>query len=149
MADIEVTDVRGAVRSYLTAYPGLTGAGNPLAAGVHLGRVRSPSKGAIAGVEVGRRDLSDISDDARLTFRISAVGGEQGPLELVDYAAGALIRAIVALQDGQQVVQTRRGEWVRLLIAGDVAGPTDAGDYGGEISVVVDALFRCQTATGP
>lgn len=148
--DIELVDVEGAVRSWLTGYPGLTGAGGALVAGVHLGQPRSPAKGAVAGMTlVGPRSLSDVSDDARVSFRVQAVGSERGVRELVGSAMRALIRAVLALQDGGRVVQTRRGDWVRLLVAGDTTGPIDGGDYGGEYSQVFDALFRCQATSIP
>ena len=98
---------------------------------------------------VGPRSLTDISDDARISFRVKAVGGELGPRELVGAAMRALIRAVLSLQDaGSQLVQTRRSDIVRLLVAGDTSGPIDGGDYGGEYSQVFDATFRAQDATG-
>lgn len=146
----EVCDVAGAVRVYCNTYPGLTGAGNPLASGVHLGRVRSPAKGAVASLRVlTPRELTDISDDARVSFAVTAVGSERGARETAEYAARALARALLQLaNDGPVDVTTRRGETVRLLVAGDVAGPSEGGDLGGEFTMLVDATVRCQDRTG-
>lgn len=153
MTMTELVDASGAVRAYLASYPGLMGPGGAIVSGLHPGKPnpkRSPSAGAIAGMEVtGPRSLSDVSDDFRVLFTVGAVGGEQGPRELVEAAVRALARAVLALQDGQAVVQTRRGEWVRLLVAGDPAGPTEAGDLGGEFSMVLDVLFRAQESGAP
>jgi hypothetical protein len=148
MPVVEAVDVEGAVRVYVNTYPGLTGDGNPLANGVHIGKARSPARGAIAELEaIGPRALTDISDDARVTFRVHAVGSERGAREVAEYAARKLAEAVLALSGAQVAVQTRQGEWVRLIVAGRSAGPTFTGDVNGRCTYTFDATFVCQAVS--
>jgi hypothetical protein len=142
---VDVVDIEGAMRTYLTSYPGLCGAGNPVLNGVHMGQVRSPSRGAVAQQTlIAPRTTDDTTDDARFTYSVRAVGSEQGAREVAEHAARALARALHALDGNNVTVTTRRGEQIKLLVAGSVAGPTSAGDLGGECAYRVDVTVRAQ-----
>lgn len=142
---IATVDVEGAVRAYLTAYPGLTGAGNPLAGGVHFKRDRSPNRGAVATMEViPPVTVDDTTHTARVAFAVRAVGSEDGARYQALTACRRLAEAVLALSGSSVVVTTGMGEQVRLIVAGDSAGPTFAGDQGGEVTYSFDATFRCQ-----
>lgn len=150
MPQIEAVDVEGAVRTYLTSYPGLTGTGTPLAGGVHIGKPRIPATGAIAEMEVTTpRRLDDTTDDARIAFRVIAAGSEQRAREIAETACRALAVAVRALDGAPVVVQTRRGAWVRLLMAGESSGPTFGGESGGTALYLFDATFSCQPGAAP
>jgi hypothetical protein len=145
MPQIATVDVEGAVRSYVMAYPGLTGAGNPLAGGVHLQRRRSPSRGAVADMQVVPPvTLDDTTHTARVTFAVRAVGSEDGARYQALTACRRLAEAVLALSGRAVVVTTGMGEQVRLIVAGESAGPTFGGDQGGECTYLFDATFRCQ-----
>jgi hypothetical protein len=144
MGQILLVDAEGAVKVYLNTYPGLTGSGNPLANGIHLGKARSPSKGAIGELQAGPRTPNDISDDVRIQFRVKAVGSEGGARALAERACRKLAEAILALTGTGVTVTTSQGDLVRLLVAGDPQGPTFTGDVGGEATYTFDALIRCQ-----
>jgi hypothetical protein len=45
-------DAEGAVIAWAQSFPGLTGRGNPLSAGLHVTEIRSPAEGAVGYVEV-------------------------------------------------------------------------------------------------
>lgn len=137
-------DVEGACAAWATALPTLVGKGNPLAQGVHLSARRSPGEGAVAILEViGRDGVSDVSDDARLSFAVSGIG-TGGGRRVAEKAARALAEALAALQRAPVTVTTADGDAVRLLGADLISGPTLAGDLGGEITYRVDATMRCQ-----
>lgn len=145
MASIATVDVEGAVRAYVNGFPGLCGAGNPLANGVHIGVGRSPSRGAVAELEViPPVTVDDTTHDARVTFRVRAVGSESGARLLAGTAARKLLDAVLALSGAEVIVTTAAGEQVRILVAGQSAGPTYGGNLGGEAAYVCDATFRCQ-----
>lgn len=149
MPAVQLVDIEGAVRVWVNAYPGLVGPANPLTNGVHLQAPRSSSRGTVAQVSVVSRTPDDTTDEARLSFAVRAVGSERGATEVAEYAARALAYALDALtRTGPQgvVVTTRRAEQVRLICAGELAGPTKTGDVGGEVTYSVDATFRAQPA---
>ena len=144
---IDVVDVEGAMRAYLHAYPGLVGLGNPITNGIHISDVRSPAKGVIVQQTlISPRSTDDTTDDARLSYRVRAVGGERAPREVAEYAARRLATALHALSGTEVDVTTKRGERVRLLIAGGIQGPTWGGDLGGEAHYLVDVTVRAQPA---
>lgn len=150
MPQIETVDVEGAVRAYLLAYPGLCGEGNPVLNGFILGKARSPSRGAIGELEaITPRTLDDATDTARVALHLKAVGSEEGARLVAGLAARRTVEAILALAGLPAVVQTKGGEWVRLLVAADSAGPTFGGDVGGEVTYLVDATFMCQPGVAP
>lgn len=145
MPQIAAVDVEGAVRAYVNSYPGLTGAGAPLPSGVHLGKRRSPSKGAAADMEViAPVTLDDTTHTARVAFRVRAVGSEDGARYQAGFACRKLAEAVRALSGRSVVVTTGMGEQVRLLVAADSAGPSFGGDLGGEAAYLFDATFVCQ-----
>lgn len=145
MPQIAAVDVEGAVRAYVNAYPGLCGAGNPLANGVHIGKARSSSRGAIGEIElISPRTIDDITDTATVSFAIKAVGSERGAREVAELACRKLAEAVRALSGAPVIVTTGRGDQVKLLVAGDSQGPTFGGDIGGEATYLFDATFRCQ-----
>ena len=150
MPQIETVDVEGAVRAYVNAYPGLTGAGNPLPSGVHLRKGRSPSKGAVADMElIPPVTIDDATHTARISFRVRAIGSEDGARYQAMNACRRLAEAVLALSGLPAVVTTGMGEHVRLIVAGQSAGPTFGGDQGGESTYIFDATFMCQPATAP
>lgn len=144
MSQILLVDAEGAAKVYLHSYPGLCGAGNPLANGIHLGKARSPSKGAIGELQVSSRTPTDISDDVRIQVRVKAVGSEGGARALAERACRKVAEAILALTGSGVTVTTSQGDLVRLLVAGDPQGPVFTGDLGGEATYTFDALIRCQ-----
>lgn len=145
MPQIAAVDQEGAMLAYLNGYPGLTGPGNPVANGFHLGKVRSPSNGAVGGLQVsGARTLDDISDTARVQIVVKAVGSEAGARSAAEYGCRKTAEAVRALSGAPVVVTTRRGELVKLLVAGDSQGPTFTGDVGGEATYTFDAALMCQ-----
>jgi hypothetical protein len=147
MPAVQAVDVEGAILAYLNAYPGLTGAGNPVANGFHLGKPRSPSTGAIGSLQAsGTRTLDDISDTARVQLVVKAVGSEGGARSAAEYGCRKAAESIRALTGAAVVVTTRRGELVKLLVAGESQGPTFTGDLGGEASYTFDAPVMCQPA---
>lgn len=130
-------DVEGAVLAWAASVPSLTGAGNPVAAGMHVSpQVRSPSEGAVGYVEVVDRSTDDAGDSCR----VSAVflSRRRGPAEA---AARAYANALPRITGVAPVVVTGRGDAVKIWVAGDAAGPTFAGDLGGEVAYRVDATF--------
>jgi hypothetical protein len=142
---IDVVDIEGAMRVYLNGYPGLVGAGNPVTNGVHIAAVRSPSRGVIVQQTlITPRTTDDTTDDARLTYQVRAVGSEQGAREVAELAARRLATALHALDGNGVTVTTRRGDHIKLIVAGSVAGPTFAGDLGGEVQYRVDVSVRAQ-----
>ena len=144
---IDVVDVEGAMRAYLQAYPGLTGIGNPITNGIHMADVRSPGQGTIAQQTLlSPRSTDDTSDDARLSYRVRAVGSENGTRQVAEYAARRLATALHALSGTEVDVTTKRGDRIRLLVAGNVQGPTWGGDLGGEAHYLVDVTVRAQPA---
>ena len=144
---IDVVDIEGAMRSYLEAYPGLTGVGNPITNGVHISDVRSPARGTIVQQTlISPRSTDDTTDDARLSYRVRSVGSENGSREVAGYAARRLAMALHALSGAKVDVTTKRGERIRLLVAGDVQGPTWGGNLGGESHYLVDVTVRAQPA---
>jgi len=150
MPVIEYIDAEGAILTYLMTYPGLTGTGNPLARGVIIGKPHVPSTGAIAEMSlISPRRADDTTDDARASFRVHAAGGEQRAREVAEYACRHLAMACRALTGTNVIVQTRRGEWVRLLVAGESAGPTFGGEFGGEAVYLFDCLFRAMPSGAP
>jgi hypothetical protein len=132
-------DAEGAVVAWATTHPTLTGAGNPLAAGLHLTEIRSPAEGAVGYLEVVDRSADDVSDTPRLSAVI--VSKSRGVAEA---AARAYAEALDDLVRTRPTVTTSRGEAVRIYAVGDVAGPSFAGDFGGEVAYRVDATFVLQ-----
>lgn len=132
------------MRAYLHAVPGLTGKGNPLANGVHLQDVRSPSSGAIAQQTlIGPTAVDDAVHSARLSYEVSAVGSEDGAIAEAGRAARALASALHALRT-PRTVTTRAGELVRLLTTGDVSGPVQSGQVGNRAFYTVEATVLAQ-----
>lgn len=150
MPNVELVNIEGAVLAYLKAYPGLTGPAGPLSGGIHMSAPKIPSTGAIGhlGSVVFRR-VDDIVDTASVTFDVQAVGGEQRAREVAETGARALAMACRALTGAQVVVQTRGGDWVRLLVAGDSTGPTFTGEAGGQAVYSLTCTFLAQPATAP
>jgi hypothetical protein len=147
MPAVQIVDQEGAVLAYLNGYPGLTGPGNPVPNGFHLGKPRSPASGAIGGLQVsGPRTLDDISDTARVQILVKAVGSEGGARSAAEFGCRKAAEAIRALTGAAVVVTTRRGELVKFLVAGDSQGPTFTGDIGGEATYQFDAALMCQPA---
>lgn len=150
VTNVEVVDIEGAVLAYLRSYPGLTGPTDPLSGGVHMSAPKIPSTGAIGHLgSVVQRRVDDIVDTCVLTFTVQATGGEQRAREVAEAGARALAMACRALTGAQVVVQTRRGDWVRLLIAGDSTGPTFTGEAGGQAVYSLTCTFLAQPATAP
>lgn len=133
------TDVEGGVVAWARGLPDLTGRGYPLAAGMHLNVIRSPSEGAAAYVEGLSRNTDDATDDARLSFVVLAAN--RGTAE---WAARALAEALAGMESAPATVTTSRGDRVRLLGVADLAGPTFAGEYTGEVVYRVDGTVRAQ-----
>jgi hypothetical protein len=127
-------DVEGALVAWAKTRPGLTGAGHPLAAGVHLTQVRSPAEGAIAYVEVIDRASDDVADVARVSFTVAAK--KRATAEL---GARSLADELDNMADYRPVVTTSNGEDVALFGAGGILGPAFGGDFGGEVFYRVDA----------
>lgn len=133
-------DVEGAVVAWATGLaPHLVGTGNPVAAGFHLAEVRSPSEGAVAYLEVVDRSGDDVADSCRVSAVF--VSRRRGPAEI---AARAYGNALDKLTTYTPTVTTGRGDRVKIYGAGDVAGPTFTGDFGGEVAYRVDATFIVQ-----
>jgi hypothetical protein len=130
------TDAEGTIVAWASAHPELTGRGNPLAAGLHLNEVRSPGEGAIGYLEIVDRSADDVSDTPRISVVI--VSKSRGVAEV---AARAYASALDNLIEEAPVVTTSRGDRAKIWGAGDVAGPTYAGDFGGEHAYRVDATF--------
>jgi hypothetical protein len=147
MPQIEAVDVEGAIRAYITSYPGLTGTGNPLSGGVHLGKPRLPAEGAIGEMQIiTPRRLDDIEDTARVSFRVTAVGEQGRAREVAERGCRALVEAIRALDGAPVTVTTRRGDEVKLLFGDDSSGPTFGGESGGSSTYLCDATFSLQPA---
>jgi hypothetical protein len=134
-------DAEGAVIAWAAAHPTLTGRGNPLAAGLHVTEVRSPAEGAVGYIAVIDRSADDVADAPRVSVEILAK--HRGVAEL---AARAYADALDKVATTRPTVTTARGEAVKILAVGDVAGPTYAGDFGGEHAYRVDATFILQPA---
>lgn len=147
MTTIDAVDVEGAMKAYLSGYPGLTGSGNPLAGGVHLGHPRLPASGAIAEFQVASpRTLDDISDTARIQVRVRAAG--KAARTTAEAGCRAVALAVLALCGPQVVVVTGRGDIVKLLVAAQSNGPTMIGDPGGEVVYGFDFSVRAQNLNG-
>jgi hypothetical protein len=129
-------DAEGAVIAWAQSFPGLTGRGNPLSAGLHVTEIRSPAEGAVGYVEVVDRSGDDVSDTPRVS--VAVLAKSRGVAEL---AARAYGNALDRLTGYAPTVTTARGERVKIWGAGDVAGPTYSGDVGGEHSYRVDCTF--------
>lgn len=132
-------DAEGAIIAWASTHPGLTGRGNPLSAGLHITELRSPAEGAVGYVEVLDRSSDDVADTPRVS--VAVVAKSRGVAEL---AARAYANALDKLVGYAPVVTTQRGEAVKIWGAGDVAGPTYSGDFGGEHAYRVDATFVLQ-----
>jgi hypothetical protein len=144
---VQVVDAEAAVREWANGFSALCGKGNPLANGVHLGPPRSPSAGAIAGMQlISPRQTIDYADDARVSFSVKAVGGETAARLLAQRAANALAEAVLSMRGRPTVVTIPGGGQVRILCCDNLDGPTYAGDQGGESTYLVDATFRMQGA---
>jgi hypothetical protein len=146
MVEVRYCDAAGAMRVWVNAYPGLCGKGNPLANGVHLGKPRSASTGAVAGCqEITPRVTGDDYDDVRLSFTVRSVGSEAGARAAAERACRALANAVTTgLRGNPATVTTQEGDLVRLLYAHSPQGPTFTGDVGGEAEYRFDATVRCQ-----
>lgn len=148
MTVIEAVDVEGAVKAYLAGYPGLTGPGNPLAGGIHLGHPRLPAVGAIGEIRSGpSRAIDDTWDQARIEVYVRAAG--KAARSVAESGCRAVAVALLAVCGPQPVVQTARGDWVKILRIGNGSGPSIAGDLGSEVVYVFDCDVQCQPATGP
>jgi hypothetical protein len=132
-------DAEGAIVAWATAHPTLTGAGNPLAAGLHMNEVRSPAEGAIGYLEILDRSADDVADLPRVSAVIASKS--RGVAEA---AARAYADALQGLVRTRPLVTTSRGEHVAIQAAGDIAGPSYGGDFGGEHAYRVDATFVLQ-----
>jgi hypothetical protein len=144
VGEVVIVDIEGAARAFVAGVPGLTGPGAPLANGAHIGRPRSPARGAIAAVELlAPRTPDDIADTARISFAVSAVGAGSAGRQAARIGCEALARAVLSLQGAPVVVQTLGGP-VRILAASDPQGPTWTGDQGGEATYRLDVTFTAQ-----
>lgn len=144
MGQVVIVDIEGAAKAFINGVLGLTGPGMPLAAGAHIGRLRSPSRGAIASVELlSPRTPDDVADTARVSFAVSAVGSGGAGRQAARIGCEALARAVLALQGDPVTVQTQGGP-VRLLAASDPQGPTWTGDQGGEATYRLDVTLTAQ-----
>lgn len=132
-------DAEGAIAAWAAHNPTLTGRGNPLAAGLHMTEVRSPSEGAIGYLEILDRTADEVADLPRVSAVI--VAKSRGVAEV---AARAYAHALDDLVRDRPLVTTARGEQVLIWAAGDVLGPTYAGDFGSEHAYRVDATFVLQ-----
>lgn len=138
-----IVDVEGAMVAWIKGVAGLTGAGNPLPNGIHFG-ARSPSRGCWANVQVlAPRNPDDVSDLARVSFSVKAVGSgaDQGPRWAAQRAANALAR-VVGNVHAPVVVTTKMGDVITIWGTGELAGPTWAGDGDGEATYLVDITVR-------
>jgi len=142
----EWVDAEAAIRVWANSRPGLTGLGNPLPNGVRLNAPRSSSDGATAVLTlVSPRRADDVTDDARASFRVSAVGRDGGGRLAAERAARALANELGRFA-GSVVVVCPSGDRVKIVAAGDVQGPILSGDLGGEVAYSLDATFRLQPA---
>lgn len=135
-------DAEGVVLAWVRALPGLTGKGNPIAAGVHLGKPRSPQSGAIAGLFVGPStvDAGGLGHRAPVTFEVKAIGGQEGARKQASKAGIALASACRQLQGAPVPVSIDEGTvWIRF--AEEVQGPLHVGDVGGEMTYRVSTAF--------
>lgn len=129
-------DAEGALMAWAASHPTLTGRGHPLAAGLHVHEVRSPAEGAVGYLEVLDRGADEDADRPRVAFEIRSK--VRGVAETGARALAAELDGIV--RDGP-VVTTSRGERVKLWAAGDITGPTYAGDFSGEHGYRLDATL--------
>lgn len=150
MTAVDFVNIEGAVLAYLQSYPGLTGPSGALPGGVHMSAPRVPSTGAIGHLDaVVQRRTDDITDTSTLSLAVRAAGKEQRAREVAEAGARALATACRALTGSSAVVQTRGGEWVRLLVAGETSGPVFTGESGGEAIYSVTCVFAAMPATAP
>jgi hypothetical protein len=139
---VTVVDVEGALLAWATTHPTLTGTGNPIAAGIHLHEIRSPSAGAVGYVEVSAGRAPDEGVDVpRVSFEVRARNRATA-----EAGARALAVALDDLVRTRPTVTTSRAERVRLFAAGDLTGPLYVGDLTGEHAYRVDATIPMQAA---
>lgn len=140
-----VVDGAGVARAVVNGLPGLTGKGNPLANGVHLGKARSNHTGAIATAEeIPPRQTTDISDECRISFTLFAVGSEAGARRVAERASREMLNHLLSPTTWPRIVTMHDDSRVLVLWAHSPEGPTFSGDLGGEIAYRVDITFRCQ-----
>ena len=144
-------DAEALTRAWARAHPGLIGPGTSIPAGVHLTRRRSGNRGVACTLElVAPRDvdLEGAGDSARVSFRLYAVGSEDGARRAAQRAARDMAAAVRTLTGTPVMVTARPGEpdeeTAKLAHAHTVSGPLMVGDIGGEITYAVDATFVWQ-----
>ncbi|GLY32133.1 hypothetical protein [Kineosporia sp. NBRC 101731] len=134
-------DAEGVVKAWAQSL-GITGKGKPVAAGIHLGRPRSPQAGAIAGLSVGSStvDSEGLGHRAGITFEVKAVGGQAGARKQALEGATAIAVECRELT-GAPVPVEYDGMTVWIRYCENVQGPLFAGDVGGEITYRVSTVF--------
>jgi hypothetical protein len=146
---IETVDAEGTFKAWATAYPGLTGTGGAISAGLHQLDARSPAKGAVAQYRVTARTPGDTWDQIRYSVQVRSVGGTGGALAQASLGARRLVEALSTLAGQPAVVQTALGEWVRIVTSADISGPTLTGVANGQVTYSVDATLCCQPIGPP
>ena len=150
MADIVVTDLEMAVKTWLNAQTAaLVGPSRPVHNGFLVGDVRSPAQGVIGVVSLGAGGVGDTVDARRVVLTLKAAGRQgpetSGPRKMVTDAANATARVFFGLTAPVQVTLPGGAVVVLKYVDAETAqGPTPAGDLGGEYAMTLDALVIAQ-----
>ena len=131
-----------AVRAWVNTYPGLAGAGNPLAMGAFLRSQRSPASGAYAVLtSLPAQGAAAVAEDGAVsTVRVGALV-YAGTVEAAEAAAAAYTSAVESLT-GKPAPMGDSG--VVCLVSDNVEGPAyieQPADSGEEHCFSVNADF--------
>jgi hypothetical protein len=124
-------DAKAAVKTWVNAHPTLAGAGKPISLGAHHKRLRSPGTGCYAVLTQLPGSDTVYAQHARISASFYGMTSRAASDAAVAYA-----NALRGLYVGNVLMGT-----AVCLTAGNISGPLELAEPGGESGFMVDADF--------